>query len=80
MGKPTSPDLGTTVRRMFVEGEWHDRYETPRAAAQRLMRELDDEAARNGMVVHGDVSIAVSEPSIFAVPRTMRLEADVVTR
>ena len=76
----TKPDLGTTVRRMFVEGEWNDRYENPRAAAQRMMRELDEAAAKEGMVVSGDVSIAVSEPSVFAVPRTMRLEADVVTR
>jgi hypothetical protein len=30
--------------------------------------------------VTGDVAIAVSERSLFAVPRTMRLEADVVTR
>lgn len=74
------PDLGSTVRRMFVEGEWNDAHESTHAAMQRLMRELDDEAARNGMVVSGDVAIAVSEKSLFAVPRTMRLEADVVTR
>ena len=74
------PDLGTTVRRMFVEGEWNDAHESTHAAMQRLMRELDDEAARNGMVVSGDVAIAVSEKSLFAVPRVMRLEADVVTR
>lgn len=74
------PDMGTTVRRMFVEGEWNDLHETTRTAMQRLMRELDEEAARNGMVVSGDVAIAVSERSLFAVPRTMRLEADVVTR
>lgn len=75
-----SPEMGTTIRRMFVEGEWNDARETTHQAAQRLMRELDDEAARNGMVVYGDVAIAVSERSLFAVPRTMRLEADVVTR
>jgi len=74
------PDMGTTIRRMFVEGEWNDAHETTHQAMQRLMRELDDEAARNGMVVTGDVAIAVSEKSLFAVPRTMRLEADVVTR
>ena len=74
------PDLGSTVRRMYVEGEWNDHYESTHAAMQRLMRELDDEAARNGMVVTGDVAIAVSERSLWAVPRTMRLEADVVTR
>jgi hypothetical protein len=80
MPKPTKPDLGTTIRRMFVEGEWNDAHESTHAAAQRLIRELDDEAARNGMVVKGDVAIAVSERSLWAVPRTMRLEADVVTR
>ena len=74
------PEKGTTLRRMFVEGEWNDAHESTHAAMQRLMRELDDEAARNGMVVTGDVAIAVSERSLFAVPRTMRLEADVVTR
>jgi hypothetical protein len=74
------PDRGSTVRRMFVEGEWNDLHESTHEACQRLMGELDDEAAKNGMVVTGDVAIAVSERSIFAVPRTMRLEADVVTR
>lgn len=80
MSKSTRPDPGSTLRRMFVEGEWNDRDETTHMAMQRLMRELDDEAARNGMVVTGDVAIAVSERSLWAVPRTMRLEADVVTR
>lgn len=74
------PALGSSVRRMFVEGEWNDAHESTHNAMQRLMRELDDEAARNGMVVTGDVAIAVSERSLWAVPRTMRLEADVVTR
>jgi hypothetical protein len=45
-----------------------------------MMAELDEAAAREGMVVSGPVEIAVSERSLFAVPRTMRLEADVVTR
>ena len=49
-------------------------------APVRPVYRLDDEAARNGMVVSGDVAIAASERSLFAVPRTMRLEADVVTR
>lgn len=75
-----NPPRGSIVKRMFVEGEWNDAHESTHAAMQRLMRELDDEAARNGMVVTGDVAIAVSERSLFAVPRTMRLEADVVTR
>lgn len=76
----TSPEMGSTIRRMFVEGEWNDAHESTHAAMQRLMRELDDEAARNGMAITGDVAIAVSEKSLFAVPRVMRLEADVVTR
>ena len=80
MSKQNTPNMGTRIRRMFVEGEWNERYESTHQAMQRLMRELDDEAARNGMVVSGDVAIAVSERSLWAVPRTMRLEADVVTR
>ena len=80
MAKHDKPDMGTTIRRMFVEGEWNDAHETTHAAMQRMMRELDEAAAREGMVVTGDVAIAVSERSLFAVPRTMRLEADVVTR
>lgn len=74
------PDRGSTIRRMFVEGEWNDLHESTHSASQRMMRELDEAAAKAGMVVHGDVAIAVSERSLFAVPRTMRLEADVVTR
>jgi hypothetical protein len=69
----------TQVKRMFVEGEFTD-HEGVRNAARRLMAELDEAAAKNGVKVTGDVSIAASEPSLFAVPRTMRLEADVVTR
>lgn len=74
------PDMGTTVRRMFVEGEWNEAHETTHHAAQRMMAELDQAAAREGMMVAGPVEIAVSEKSLFSVPRTMRLEADVVTR
>ena len=77
---PQQPDMGSTIRRMFVEGEWNDAAESTHGAAQRMMRELDEAAAKEGMVVTGDVAIAVSEKSLFAVPRTMRLEADVVTR
>lgn len=80
MPKPTKPEMGSTIRRMFVEGEWNDLHESPRMALRRMMRELDDAAAQEGMAVVGDVAIAVSERSLFAVPRTMRLEADVVTR
>jgi hypothetical protein len=72
------PEMGN-VKRMFVEGEFTER-EGVRNAARRLMAKLDEHAAKHGMVVTGDVAIAASEPSIFAVPRTMRLEADVVTR
>lgn len=67
------------VKRVFVEGEFTDR-EGERNAAQRLMREMDDFAAEHGARVTGDVAIAASEPSIWSLPRTMRLEADVVTR
>ena len=67
------------MKRMFVEGEFAPP-ETERAAAHRLMAKLDEHAAEHGMVVTGDVVIAASKPSLFAVPRTMRLEADVVTR
>lgn len=80
MPKTDRPDMGTQIRRMFVEGEWNDSTESTHAACQRLMRELDQVAAKEGMVISGDVAIAVSERSLWAVPRTMRLEADVVTR
>lgn len=80
MAKHDHPTPGSTLRRMFVEGEWNDAHESTHTAAQRMMRELDDAAAKEGMVVSGDVAIAVSEKSLWAVPRTMRLEADVVTR
>lgn len=65
--------------RMFVEGEFAEP-ESERMAAQRMMKVLDESAAGHGMVVSGDVEIATSKPSLFAVPRNMRLEADVVTR
>lgn len=76
----TQPDKGSTIRRMFVEGEWSDAHESPRMALARMMAELDKTAAEAGMVVTGDVEIAVSPSSLFAVPRRMRIEADVVTR
>ena len=69
----------TAIKRMFVEGDFAQS-EGVRNAARRMMAELDEAAAKNGMVVSGDVEIAASEPSPFGVPRTMRLEADVVTR
>ena len=74
-----APEMGSTTRRMFIEGEFTDD-EGIRMAARRLMVELDNEAAKVGMAVVGDVEISASKPSLFAVPRTMRLEADVVTR
>lgn len=67
------------MARMYVEGEF-TAPESEREAAARLMAVLDESAAQHGMVIHGDVEIAASETSLFAVPRTMRLEADVVTR
>lgn len=80
MTDQSKPEMGSTIRRMFVEGEWSESAERPHQVLQRLMRELDDHAAKAGMAVAGEVEIAVSEPSLFAVPRVMRLEADVVTR
>ena len=67
------------TKRMFVEGEF-THPESERMAAQRMMAVLDEAAAGHGMVVTGDVEIAASEPSLFGVPRKMRLEADVVSR
>jgi hypothetical protein len=72
-------DSMSQLKRLFVEGEFSDS-EGVRNAARRLMAELDAAAAERGVRVAGDVAIAASEPSLFAVPRTMRLEADVVTR
>lgn len=68
-----------TNRRMFVEGEFQPP-ESPREAAHRMMARLDEEAAKRGMAVTGDVTILASDESIFGAPRVMRLEADVVTR
>lgn len=68
------------TKRMFVEGEF-SAPESERMAAQRLMGKLDEHAAEHGMIVTGDVEISATEPNkFFAVPRVMRLEADVVTR
>jgi hypothetical protein len=66
-------------RRMYVQGEFAPP-ESERTAAERLMRSLDDQAAKNGMAVTGDVEILTTKPSLFAVPRQMYLEADVVPR
>ena len=67
------------MARMFVEGEFAHP-ESERMAAQRMMKVLDEAAASHGMSVSGEVEIATSQTSLFAVPRKMRLEADVVTR
>ena len=67
------------MARMFVEGEFAHP-ESERMAAQRMMKVLDEAAAGHGMSVSGEVEIATSQTSLFAVPRKMRLEADVVTR
>lgn len=61
--------------RMFVEGDIAYG-ESPRMAAQRLMRELDDAAAKAGHRVSGEVTISQYEPNAFQVP-ALRLEADV---
>ena len=67
------------AKRMYVEGEFQPP-ESPREAAHRMMARLDEEAAKHGMAVAGDVTIMASEESVFGAPRVMRLEADVVTR
>lgn len=61
--------------RMFVEGEIAYG-ESPRAAAHRLMKTLDDEAAKEGHRVTGDVTIGEYPPATFGII-TLRLEADV---
>ena len=46
-----------------------------------MIFELEDNVVQTArMKVVGDVAIAASETSLFAVPRTMRLEADVAPR
>ena len=66
------------MARMFVEGVI-GALDSDRDGAQKLMRELDDVAAAEGMAVAGDVEI--SEVDSPLVPgRVIRLEADVVTR
>lgn len=66
-------------RRMFAEGEFAPP-ESERMAAQRLMAVLDESAAGHGMAVSGEVDVLASDPHPLTQARTMRLEADVVTR
>lgn len=61
--------------RMFVEGDIAYG-ESPRMAAQRLMRSLDEAAAKDGHRVSGQVRIEQFEASGFGVS-SLRLEADV---
>ena len=61
--------------RMYVEGII-GRYDSPRQAAHKLMKDLDEEAAKAGHRITGDVSI-YEESNTFA-GATLRLEADVV--
>ena len=62
--------------RMFVEGEIAYN-ESHRMAAHRLMKALDEEAAKAGHRVTGDVAIGEYPPATFGTV-TMRLEADVI--
>lgn len=64
--------------RLFVQGDFHVS-ESERMAAQRMMRALDEEAAKNARVVSGEVTVMASEPTVWGI-RTMRLEADTVSR
>jgi hypothetical protein len=61
--------------RMFVEGIIGTN-ESPRMAAHILMKSLDEEAAKAGHRVTGDVQIFESDTTKPGA--TMRLEADVV--
>jgi|GEM_PF-5587463 len=63
------------MARMFVEGIV-GRFDSPRAAAQILMRDLDTEARQAGQRVIGDVSI-LEAPHPLVPGLVLRLEADV---
>ena len=63
------------MARMFIEGVIGSN-DTPRSAAQMLMRELDAEAALHGHRVVGDVSIYEVESALLP-GQMIRLEADV---
>lgn len=66
------------MARMFVEGVVGS-LDSDSEAAQILMRELDDEATREGMAVSGDVEISEVESALVA-GRVLRLEAEVEPR
>jgi len=63
--------------RMFVEDNPVNG-ESPRGVVSRLMRALDDEAAKQGHRVAGDVAILQYPASVFEPAPKVRLEADVV--
>ena len=63
------------MARMFVEGRVGS-FDTVRQAAQKLMADLDSEAANAGHRVVGDVTISeVDHPVVSGT--VLRLEADV---
>lgn len=64
--------------RMFAE-DWLAVGESRRAGVARLMAALDDEAAKVGHVVRGDVTISEGESPLMPAP-FVRLEAEVVPR
>ena len=66
-------------KRLFVQDDYASVAESERMAAQRLMKALDEEAAKRGRVLSGEVTVMASEPSPFGF-RTMRLEADTEAR
>ena len=59
--------------RMYVEGRVGQ--DGPRSAVQILMRELDDEAGKQGHRVIGDVTIYEEQNILLGT--VLRLEADV---
>lgn len=62
---------------VFVEG-YRGRYDTWGDAVQKLMRDLDEEAAKHGQAVAGDVSISEFEHRLMGP--CIRLEARTETR
>lgn len=69
----------TDSTRVFVQDDFVSQAESERMAAQRLMRVLDEEAAKRGRTVAGEVSVLASDVSPFGF-RTMRLEAETESR
>lgn len=62
--------------RMFAEAQVVSS-SSLRDTVQRLMRELDDVAAREGHRVVGEVTILEGQRSRLDIGRTVRVEADV---